>query len=276
MRAVTKHAFASAASLSLTLLCGVGMSAGATDAVIPAASFSSPVAALKSEIAAYRLEKFSGRFSFSADEWFERDGERGIAAIDLALHTGQIRFVPESIRKAPEMAVHRWTRYNGEMFLSRALKDGHVGWIITNADYKNPVSFWNRDVEGMPASYRLIEDRALESIPVAIFQGVPHTYWRDKRVNQRPLIGWVTKHNHLQGFFAPSHWVGRMEEMNKAFNWVREIHKTQRVSAATSMTIQRMFSQRYNEVRIRTKEIEHGKQPDVHALAPRERGFTLS
>lgn len=282
-KTVAKHAFVSAVSLlSLALLFGEVTPAQAAESLPDtSASFASPAEALISEIAAHRLEKFSSRLSFSVREWFEPAGAKDIAPIDLALHTGQIRFVPENIRKSPEMAAHRWTRYNGETFLSRALKDGHADWIVNDADFKNPASFWNRDVEGVPAAYRLIEDRALDAIPSALFRAMPYTYWRDTRVNEQSLIGRVAQNKYLlKAFFAPDAWAGRLEEMKKIFDWaVEELGAARTVSGKPDKALQRKldtqykealetFESQYKRAQSKTREVERRKKPDVQVSLP--------
>lgn len=276
-RAGRKMDFARASSLGLALLLGTGSFVHAAPE-IPATSFATAADALVSEIEGRRLSSFDARSAYPVAEWFAPAGSSGIAPVDLALQTGQIRFVPEAVRRSPEMKSHRWTKTNGEIFLMRALQEGGSEWAVTKEDVANPELFWNHDVEGVPLSYLLIKGHALDKVPPGLFRGMPYTYWHDTRINQRSLVGWATQDKYLlKAFFTPRAWTGRLEEMKKTFSWaVEELGAARSVSGTLlqkAFDIKykealQVFDAQYKEAQSRTREIERSKKPDVYTSLP--------
>jgi hypothetical protein len=96
-------------------------------------------------------------------------------------------------------------------------------------------------------------------------------------VNDRQLIGWAVERKHLQAFFSPRHWMGRLDEMKEAFGWAMEwLNEAQPVSGGQDKSIQQMFENQYKEAVILTKDIEHRKKPDVRAFLLKEIDFMPS
>ena len=240
-------------------------------------AFSTAVDALKGEISAGRLDKFSARGGYSESEWLAPSGPDNLSPAVLALRTGdQWKYLPEKILFAREMAPHRWDNVGGMPLIVRALNEGRGDNFITAKDFANPDNFWNHEVDGKPFAYYLIVNHMIGKVDSSLFQRTPHTYWRDTQVEGVPLYGTIAQSKVLtKNFYSAHNWIGHTEEMKESYEWIAAWRQKNHESAGYKssqkffMEQERQnFDRQYNEAVILTKDRENrNKKTQIKASA---------